>query len=213
MFIANIIGNCEKSHISVDVGYLSLINFTNDFNNINDNIPTVIIGWGKVKSLYPDASILEHEIIKDKVFWIFSKEEKISNYFTDLNNFIIKIPELFVNNYKVKIIDPVFENIFNIKELFELLKSYKDYKVIDTNNTLFLLYKKQQFILDLNVFDFFNFDIKEIRTILYKNSKNYIYDKNKKIINELFDIFGSFSIFEKYSAILYYCTLVLEKAN
>ena len=39
------------------------------------NVPTLIIGWSKVKELYPEQSILSSKI-SENLFWTFSLTEK-----------------------------------------------------------------------------------------------------------------------------------------
>ena len=42
---------------------------------INNYLPTLIVGWERVKKLYPKASILKKKI-KDNLYWTFSPTEK-----------------------------------------------------------------------------------------------------------------------------------------
>ena len=79
-YIANIITN-NKIEIS------SFFNITNDFNTIDKTIPTLIIGWNKVKDLFPSQNILENKI-SDNIKWTFSKREKRYQYEKDIVEFI-----------------------------------------------------------------------------------------------------------------------------
>ena len=83
MFLGNIV---TQNKINVS----SFIHVTNDFNNIDTGIPTLIIGWGLVKELFPEQNILEFKI-KDNVYWTFSKREKRYQYEKDIITFIEKI--------------------------------------------------------------------------------------------------------------------------
>jgi hypothetical protein len=67
-YIGNIV---TKSKIEVS----SFFNVTSDFNSIDTNTPTLIIGWSYVKELFPEQDIL-NEKINDNVLWTFSKREK-----------------------------------------------------------------------------------------------------------------------------------------
>ena len=54
-YIANIITNSK-----IDV--CEYINVAKNINDVDLQIPTLIIGWGNVKDLYPNANILEKKI-------------------------------------------------------------------------------------------------------------------------------------------------------
>jgi hypothetical protein len=79
-YIGNIV---TKSKIEVS----SFFNVTSDFNSIDTNTPTLIIGWSYVKELFPEQDIL-NEKINDNVLWTFSKREKRYKYEKDLTKFI-----------------------------------------------------------------------------------------------------------------------------
>ena len=83
-YIANII---TKSKINLG----SFFNITNDLNNVDKSIPTLIIGWDEVKKIFPEQNILEKKI-DDMLYWTFSKREKRYQYEIDLENFISIVP-------------------------------------------------------------------------------------------------------------------------
>lgn len=84
-YIANII---TKSKMEVS----SFFNVTSDFESVNKNIPTLIIGWSETKQLFPEQDILEHKI-SDNIYWTFSKREKRYKYEIDLTTFINRTVE------------------------------------------------------------------------------------------------------------------------
>ena len=63
-----------------------LYNVVHSIDDCIDDIPILIIGWNKVKSIYPDADILEWEI-KDNVYWTFGKRERNWRYEDDVERF------------------------------------------------------------------------------------------------------------------------------
>ena len=69
----------------VDEG--GLFNVVSDFNGIIRGIPTLIIGWETAKSLFPDASIINSEIIEDNVYWTFGRTVRRDVYEKDLSDF------------------------------------------------------------------------------------------------------------------------------
>jgi hypothetical protein len=77
------------------------LNVTSDTNSINFSLPTLIVGWDKVKKLYPEQNILNNKI-NDNVTWTFSKREKRYQYEKDLSAFIKEVVSQLENkvNYR-----------------------------------------------------------------------------------------------------------------
>lgn len=113
-YIANII---TKNKINVS----NFFNVTTNFDEVDKNIPTLIIGWSEVKKLFPNQDILTSDI-NDSISWTFSKREKRYKYENDLENFINKV-------------------ISNINEVV----NYKFYNFIVSNET-----KRNSFINYVN---------------------------------------------------------------
>lgn len=71
-----------------------LYNITDKTESLINGIPTLIIGWGNAKRLYPGADILDWKI-NDKTYWTFGKRERRSEYETRVEKFLeIAINEL-----------------------------------------------------------------------------------------------------------------------
>ena len=68
IYLANII---TKTKLKVS----SFFNITSDFNSVDKNIPTLIIGWKETKELFPNQNILDNRI-DEYIYWTFSKREK-----------------------------------------------------------------------------------------------------------------------------------------
>ena len=82
----------------------TFFNVTSDFNSVDTNIPTLIIGWSEVKELFPNQNILENRI-SDNISWTFSKREKRHQFEKDIINFI--------NNTIKRVNDTVKYSFFN----------------------------------------------------------------------------------------------------
>lgn len=82
----------------------AFFNITSDFNSVDTNIPTLIIGWSEVKELFPNQNILENRIT-DNISWTFSKREKRHQFEKDIINFI--------NNTIKRVNDTVKYSFFN----------------------------------------------------------------------------------------------------
>lgn len=79
-YIANII---TKHKIEIS----SFFNVSTEIKDVDTSIPTLIIGWEKVKKLFPNQDILNDKI-SDTISWTFSKREKRHQYEKDIHNFI-----------------------------------------------------------------------------------------------------------------------------
>ena len=67
-YLANIY---TKSKLDIE----PFFNVVDDENKLIDGIPTLIIGWDSVKSLYGDINILDKKV-KDNIYWTFGKRER-----------------------------------------------------------------------------------------------------------------------------------------
>ena len=67
-------------------------------DTIDQNIPTLIIGWENTKELLGDKVSILHKKINQKLFWTFSTKERKSEYETDLDSFITYCYNSFGNN-------------------------------------------------------------------------------------------------------------------
>lgn len=83
IYLANII---TKTNIKVS----SFFNITSDFNSVDKNIPTLIIGWKETKEIFPNQNILDNKI-DGNIYWTFSKREKRYKYESDLKYFLEQV--------------------------------------------------------------------------------------------------------------------------
>ena len=63
-----------------------LYNVVRDSNDLIPGIPTLIVGWERTKSEYPDASIIEDKV-SDNVYWTYGKYERRDKYETNIKKF------------------------------------------------------------------------------------------------------------------------------
>lgn len=91
-YIGNII---TKSKLEIS----SFFNVTSDFNNIDVNILTLIVGWDEVKAIFPDQNILESQITNN-ISWTFSKREKRHQFEKDIVNFTSSVIKKVNENVK-----------------------------------------------------------------------------------------------------------------
>lgn len=163
MKIANIIYEEEL----YDHDPQSYINYYNGYDpNILLELPTLVVGWEflkKIRIAVPqlnEANILNKTIIKNNFFWEFSFNENKSSHIDGIKDFSEDVPDIyFSSRYNYKIIDPVFYQIRNSEELFDILpKEINSYYIFE-NRMLYILSNHEIIGLDLEIYRFFKFNI------------------------------------------------------
>ena len=169
-YIANIV---TKNKIQISEFY----NVVDDINLIDNNLPTLIIGWGIVKDIFPNQNIL-FKNITDNIEWTFSKREKRYQYEKDINMFIKKTICFLENN--------VNYHFFNFI-LSSEIKRNNFIKYVQKGNCS--IYYNSKFLYIYNCIDKITIGI-SLRDLFYIgiNIKNFIIDLNKNnniIINNI----------------------------
>lgn len=172
MAIGNIVSE-SKSKLN------EFFNVVEDINNINKEIPTLIIGWDFSKRLFGDRrlSILSKDI-GNNMMWTFTKREKRRDHEKDLSFFIKKCIKNLCDNYNYRYINLLTENLTSIKNLIEKLTSSKEYYIyIDKNSFIYIKMDNETIGIDFNTIDYLGVDRKKIYNILFKGNKVIFSDK------------------------------------
>lgn len=155
---------------------------------IDDKLPTLIIGWKLVKSIFSDEANILDKNIKKNVYWTYSKYEKREEYEIDVISFITKII-----NDKILEFNYIPINIFSIKynSIKNILKflSSKEKKICYTSYNKQMYIYSDKIIYGISIDDLMYIGISKKK--LYKFFKNVTYINNtdflsielKKIIN------------------------------
>ena len=153
-----------------------IINIVEDYSLIDNNIPTLFIGWKNVKKLFKNKASILNKRIGDKIFWTFLPTEKIQDFNEDIDKFVELLNTDFVKGIKYRLIDPIIENDINIINLLPT-----DINSLYVNDRMIYGYsdkEKMIYGIDLTVFEFLGVS-------------------NDKLINELKNKFD-FVIIENY---------------
>ncbi len=182
-YIANIITNSK-----IDV--CEYINVAKNINDVDLQIPTLIIGWGNVKDLYPNANILEKKI-NDTVSWTYNNREKRQEYEPDLAKFIKtsfnrideKIPYTFFNVLTNK--------LDRIKKLLKYIHSDIIKVFYITEKHIYIYNGKSVTGISLSDLEFYGIKKEKVINYIKQNSHNklvysdsFINLKVKRHINE-----------------------------
>ena len=198
------------NHIKVDyINYFNQ-NFSSfKSSSINKNLPALYVGWSFIKKInninsnIENLSILEKEIIKDKLYWEFSFNENKSQHIIGIDLFVNNVPYyFFLNKYKYNIIDPIFNSIYNINDLLNCLpknfQSIYNYK----NQIIYLLNKNEIFSIDLLMYKYFGFNLKNIIDLLSNKSNYYFLDFEGNEYMKYYKVFPNFDFLKRCMVVL-----------
>lgn len=150
-------------------------NVKKDLSNIDTNIPTLIVGWGLLKRLYPEKefSILNKKI-DEKLFWTFSRNEKRIEQEADIINFYNLILSNVYKEKKYININIFKQKYSNIKKIINIVKSDKIvYIYIYMDSFMYLYFDDFIIGISLNDIEYLNINTKRIFDII-KCGKNNI---------------------------------------
>lgn len=129
-----------------------LYNVVRDSSELVSGIPTLIIGWDRTRSEYPDASIIEWEVA-DNVYWTYGKYERRDKYEANINKFQDLAFKKFIES-----LDYMFYDVLlTAKEKFDsfLLSLGTDAKktVYVTGDMMYIYYDGTKKVIGLSLRD------------------------------------------------------------
>jgi hypothetical protein len=161
----------------------SFINITENINNINYNIPTLIIGWELVKKMFPEQNILESKITEN-ITWTFSKREKRYKYEKDIEEFNKKIIQHLNNQINYRFFNYILSSKTKQNNFIEFINKGGCY--IYYNSRFIYIYNVENKItIGISINDLFynNIDTNQFIKKLNQNNNNLIFD-NFNFINK-----------------------------
>lgn len=201
----NKIGNILYTDELVNHKKVNYINYieNNNINIIDNDLPTLIVGWNNVKfNNINNISILNKTIIPYKLYWEFSFKENKQEHVNGVDLFSkLSLNYFFEKKYNYITIDPIFQNILLTNDIFnyivgDIKKTYLN------NNMLYVLTTKNNIYgLNLNILNFFN--IKKEKIILEFSEKSIIFvkDNDNDILNKYLKYFNGFEYTKRYLVI------------
>ncbi len=180
-YLANIY---TKSKLDIE----PFFNVVDDENKLIDGIPTLIIGWDSVKSLYGDINILDKKV-KDNIYWTFGKRERRNVMEIDVQKFKKKAMSIMSNNVKYKFFNILTAKNDKKKSFYLLLKDTRYKTIFSFNNMLYIYIDGTNTVVSISLRDveYIGGDIKKIFSTLYNNkfvkvaNDNDLKDTNAKL--------------------------------
>jgi hypothetical protein len=202
MKIANVVYEELVNHIEVD--YVNYIQKSVNYNEIDNLLPTLYVGWRFMKSCNSnekimDADILTKCIIPNKLYWEFSFNEYKSMSINGVNSFVTKAPELyFQSRYNYVNIDPTFLNIKNSIDLLYILPKNIDWIYKYKNECIYLLYNNEIIGINLRLIKFLNFDQDVFFKELSDRCPNFMDDINGNEYMKHYKIYDRFELLKRF---------------
>lgn len=178
-YIANILSDEQFSDTE-------LYNIVKEEKDLVPGIPTLIIGWDRVKEMYPNASIIEWKI-SDNVFWSYGKYERRDKYEATIKNFQDLAFKKFIEK-----LDYVFYDILTSPDRFNpflmsLLSETK--KTIYITGDMFYIYyagTKKVIGISLRDCDYLDETLKKkIFSAIYSSKTANVLKNNDEISREI----------------------------
>lgn len=174
MYVGNIVTDSKLEHENFKICC--------DMEDIDDNLPTLIIGWDKTKRLLGDEVSILHKKIKTKLFWTFSSKERKSEYESDLDIFISYCYNVFGENIPYIYLDILYGKKFiNYKVIKKILSLENPITYFSDNNMIYIYGENIIFGIDINVIEYFTDKSEKVKEKI-KNLKN-----NTLIDSEIFN--------------------------
>jgi uncharacterized protein YkvS len=166
MYFGNIVSGSE---IHID-GF----KYFSDYQSIDNDLPTIIVGWGLVKELYGNAVSILHKCIDQKTFWTFNLKERKVDYEVDIEKFKEFTYNIFGDNVPYVYLDILYSKKSTIKKIIKKILTLKESHIfMSENNMIYIFGENIIFGIDLNIIDYFD------------GKKEKVLDKIKKLKNSV----------------------------
>lgn len=170
-------------------------------------LPTLIVGWKLINKLLPNYphDILEREVSigrSNKIFWEFSPSEDIVQYSHGLEQFLKRIPLLFITRYQYKNVDPFFEGLFSVESLISFLPSGGDLYVYK-DDMAYYRHNNTIYGLKLPVYNYIGLQMKSVRDVLLSKSARRCLDDSTEY-QKFYKQFPDFGLLKRSMVVFYF---------
>jgi len=169
MKIANIV---SKSNINVS----EEINVVDSIDKIINGIPTLIVGFDYVESLYPNFNVLNREVVTS-VYWTTKKSEKRDKYEEDLDWFIRHVYDDLFSKVTYVFIDPIVYSQKNLRKIIKKIYLTKNLVTFHYNDMLYMHCDEIIFGLDLKLLKFVGLNEDRVKNKIKEKSSVFLRDK------------------------------------
>jgi len=204
MKIGNIIYEKELvNHTKIE--YINYYNEPKVYNELDKLLPTLYVGWSFMKAsnsnnpIIQNADILKKKIITNELYWEFSFHESKPSHVKGVDTFAGLVPQFyFTPKYIYTNLDPVFFQLKDIQDLMDVCPKQitKAYNL--KNEMLYILKDNKIWGINLKMYEFFKFNIEEIKEEISIRSAHYINDMDGQMYLNQYKIFPNFELLKRY---------------
>lgn len=157
-----------------------LYNVTRDEENLIKGVPTLVVGWDRTKSMFPNISILDWKI-DDDTYWTFGKRERRDRLEEDSVRFRSLATKRLIKKVKYVFFNVLTENSESKKNFMSSLGNPSKKYVYIENNMLYIYDEETSVVhgISLTDIEYEGGNPKIILSLLHRNeSVTFITDTN-----------------------------------
>lgn len=208
MKIANIIHEKELvNHTKAE--YINYYNEPIEYDKLDKSLPTLYVGWSFMKDCNPgneiilNADILKKKIITNELYWEFSFQESKTSHVKGVENFVNYAPQFYFSpKYLYVNLDPVFFQIAEIEDLMGVLPKEIDVAYNFKDEMIYVLKDNKIWGVNLKMYEYFKFNINEIKEDISIRSAHYINDQDGQMYLNQYKIFPNFIHLKRYLVVI-----------
>lgn len=165
------------------IEFNELYNIVGDVSEIIADIPTLVIGWKKVKECFGEVDILDWRI-NDLVYWTFNSREKRNRMLEDIEKFYSLAIDHFLKSIKYEFIDLLIMDKPNKRSILNKILDSECKVVYINNDMLYISFCESKYIIGISLYDieYGGGDRNKILSTLHK-SENVFFIKDKDDIS------------------------------
>ena len=198
------------------VEYINYIQEDIPFKQIDNELPTLYVGWYNLKEIHKDDTvanifnILEKRIVTNRLYWEFSFKENKSQHVNGVEDFIIDcLDYYFLPRYSYINLDPIHFAIKDIEELFDILPKEIDAVYNYKGEMMFLLKDDKITGIDLKLYSYFDFDLVKLNDKIVSRLETPIINYNNDPIGESY--LKKYKILPDFEKLKRYMVVLLSK--
>jgi hypothetical protein len=173
MKIGNIV---SKTKISVSEDF----NVVESLDDINPELPTLLIGMDYVSKNYPDYDITDRKL-GPKLYWTFKKTENRSLQEDDINKFMYQAYLDLISDVNYVYVDAILFGKQKLRKIIKKILSLTKSVAYKDNNMIYIYGDKLIFGIDLKQLCFIDANINKIMSKI-KHKCNVFLESNEILI-------------------------------
>jgi len=142
-------------------------------NLLESSLPTLIVGWENVKTLFGDKVSIRKNEVSDGIFWCFSRRERRSDYENSLDKFNKECIKRYCNQFSYVFLDLICDSRKKIKKIIREIYRNEGHFIISNNQMLYIYFNNIIIGIDLNQLYYIGIDNSKILSKLKGTNINF----------------------------------------